>query len=294
MHMRLIKAAFVTVLALVGHGTAPVFTATQATERTLYVSVMDPTGSPATDLKQSEFSVKEDGATRQVIKVERATEPIHFAVLTYTTPMVADQVREAVKSFCQALLGVEPKTSFMFMDFTGAGVVLEDFTSDTTKIDAAIARIVPKRSQPALSEALIDVSNKMAALPPKSRRVILTINQEPALETTNIQPKAVLDEVRKSGASVWSVALQDGTGRDSNREQLLQGLANNTGGRRVVLLGAPLFAPLKGLLRSIAANTFSQYAVTYAGGDAKKSVKVTEVSVSRQGFFALALKWGSQ
>lgn len=293
MRMQLSKAVAMSAVALAVLAASPVLTAGQATERTLYVSVMDPTGAPAADLKQNEFIVKEDGATRPVTKVERATEPIHFALLTYTTPTAVDQVRDAVKSFCQALLGVEPKTEFLFMDFTGAAVVLEDFTSDATKIDSAIARIVPKLSQPALNEALIDVSKKMAALPPNSRRVILTINTEPVIETSNIQPKVVFDEVRKSRASVWSVALQDGMGRDSNREQLLKGLASNTGGRWVVLPG-PQFTPLKGLLRSIAANTFSQYAVTYAGGEAKKSVKVTDVSVARQGYFALSLKWANQ
>ena len=291
---RSLKGAVATGLVLLAMGTPSTVTARQTSERTLYVSVMNPNGAPATDLKAEEFSVKEDGATRQVAKVERATEPIHFAVLTYTTPTVADQVRAAVRSFCQALLGEEPRTTFMFMDFTGAAVPLEDFSSDMAKIDAAIARIVPGRSQPALNEALIDVSKKMAALPANSRRVILVVNSEPVIETTNIQPKVVLEEVRKSRASVWSVALQEGTGRDSNRDQMLNALANNTGGRRVALLEAPLFTPLKGLLRSIAANTFSQYAVTYTGGDAKKSVKVTDVSVSRQGFFVLSPKWAGQ
>lgn len=293
MNTHLIKAASVAGLALGVLSYSPVLTAGQATERTLYVSVMDPTGAPAADLKQDEFVVKEDGTTRPVTRVVRATGPIHFAVLTYTTPTAVEQVREAVKSFYQALLGVEPKTEFLFMEFAGAALTLTDFTSDLTKIDAAANKLVPKQSQPALNEALIDVSRKMAALPPNSRRVILTIGTEPALETTNIQPKTVFDEVRKSGASVWSVALQEGAGRDSNREQLLKGLAANTGGRWVLLQG-PVFAPLKGLLRSIAANTFSQYAVTFVGGDSKKPPKVTDVTVSRQGFFALALKWSAQ
>ncbi len=267
--------------------------AKQSPARTVYVSVMDSTGAPVGDMKPEEFSVKEDGAVRTIAKVERASEPIHYVIMVDTTPTAGravNDVREGVKAFTALLLSVEPKTQFSFVEFGGAAITVMDFTSEQTKIDAGLGKLMPKPSESVLNEALVEVAKKLAALPPGTRKVILTINMEPTIDATNVQARQVAEEVRKSGAIVWSVALQEGTRRDSNRENLLKGLAANTGGRWVVLQG-PSQTNLGAFLRSIAANSFSQYAVTYTTGDSATPVKVTDVAVSRPGVLALSMKW---
>ncbi len=267
--------------------------ATQAPTRTVYVSVMDSTGAPVGDMKPEEFSVKEDGAVRTITKVDRASEPIHYVIMVDTTPAygrAVNVIREAVKAFTALLFSVDPKTQFSFVEFGGVSMTVMDFTSEQAKIDASLGKLMPKSSESVLNEALVDVSKTLAALPPTTRKVILTINMEPTIDSTNVQARQVAEEVRKSGAIVWSVALQEGTRRDSNRENLLKGLAANTGGRWVVLQG-PSQTNLSAFLRSIAANSFSQYAVTYTPGDTPTPVKVTDVGVSRPGVLALSMKW---
>jgi VWFA-related protein len=267
--------------------------AAQSAARTVYVSVMDANGGPVGDMKQDEFSVKEDGAARTITKVERASEPIHYVIMVDTTPALGravNDLREAVKAFCTLLLSADPKTQFSFVEFGGAAMTVMDFTSEQAKIDASLSKLLPKPSESVLNEALVDVAKRLAAMPPTTRKVILTINMEPTIDATSTQARQVAEEVRKSGAIVWSVALQEGTRRDANRENLLKGLAANTGGRWVVLQG-PSQTNLGGFLRSIAANTFSQYAVTYTQGDGAKPAKITEVAVSRPGVLALSMKW---
>lgn len=57
-----------------------------------------------------------------------------------------------------------------------------------------------------------------------------------------------------------------------------------------VIMG-PARTNLGNVLRSIAANSFQQYAVTYAPGDPAKPAKITDVAVSRQGVLAMSMKW---
>jgi hypothetical protein len=127
-------------------------------------------------------------------------------------------------------------------------------------------------------------------MPAGTRRVIVSINMEPTAEGSNLGGQQVAEEVRKSGAAYWAVSLQSGNRRDANRERLLKGLTANAGGRWVALQSPTQLAPF---LRSIAANSFSQYAVTYTQPDGAKPPKVTDVSVSRQGVVPLAIKWSS-
>lgn len=260
--------------------------------RTIYVSVMDSNGAPVGDMKPEEFSVKEDGEARTIINVERAKEPIHYVIMVDTTPNLSGAVvdlREGLKGFTSLLLSVDPKMQFSFMEFGGAALTVMDFTSEQAKIDASLGKLMPKPSESVLNEALVDVAKKLAAMPPTTRKVIITINLEPTKEASNTLVKQVAEEVRKSGAIVWSVVLQEGTRRDANRENLLKGLTANTGGRWIVLQG-PARTNLGGVLRTFAANSFSQYAVTYAN-DPAKPAKITDVTVSRPGVAALSMKW---
>jgi VWFA-related protein len=286
--------ALVVCLAIVVAPDSTTRAAAQAA-RTVFVSVMDGQGGPVGDMKQDEFRVTEDGTPRTITSVARATEPIHYAILIDTTPAFSravSDVRSAVKAFCELLLSVEPKTQFSITDFGGAAMTLQDFTSELPAIEAALSKLLPKPSESVLNEALMDVARQMTALPANSRKVILTINLEPTKDATNVQVRTVADAIRKSGATVWSVVLQEGPRRDANREQMLKGMTTNTGGRWVPLQGAGAQAQLGGFLRSIAANSFSQYAVTFTPGDAP--AKVTDVAVSRAGATALSMKWSTQ
>lgn len=268
--------------------------ADSAAERTIYVSVMDGKGMPVPDMTQKEFAVKEDGETREITKVERATEPLHYAVLVDTTSAatpVLNDLREALTGFCQLLLSADPKTQFAFMEFGGAAVMRQAFTSSLSDIEAVIPKLVPRPSESVLSEALMEISKTFAAMPAGTRRVIVTINMEPTAEASNLGPQQVAQAVRTSGAAVWSVAMQSGNRRDANREALLKGLTANAGGRWVALQSPTQLAPF---LRSIAANSFSQYAVTYTQPEGATPPKVTDVTVSRQGVGALAIKWSTQ
>jgi VWFA-related protein len=261
-------------------------------ERTIYVSVMDSNGAPVGDMKPEEFSVKEDGQARTITKVERASEPIHYVIMVDTTPALSGAVndlREGLKGFTSLLLSVEPKSQFSFVEFGGAAITVMDFTSEQAKIDSSVGKLMPKPSESVLNEALVDVAKKLAALPATTRKVIITINLEPSKESSNVLVRQVAEEVQKSGAIVWSVVLQEGTRRDANRENLLKGLTANTGGRWIVLQG-PARTNLSNVLRTFAANTFSQYAVTYAA-DPAKPAKITDVTVSRPGVVPLAMKW---
>jgi len=53
----------------------------QAIERSMFVSVVDQAGAPVPNLGPSDFLVREDDLSREVLRVAPATDPMQVAIL---------------------------------------------------------------------------------------------------------------------------------------------------------------------------------------------------------------------
>lgn len=266
--------------------------ASQGGERTVFVSVMDGTGATVPDMKQSEFVVKEDGAEREVTKIARANVPVSYAILLDTTgpagPVILD-IREAVQAFCELLLQVDPKTQISFTEFGGVAMTKREFTSSLPDLTTALGKIVPGRNAaPVMNEAFVEVAKQFGKLPVPSRKVIISINMEPVAESSTTRAPEVADEVQKSGATVWAVAVSANGKREPARDQLLKILTANSGGRSMLVQSSKL---LPEVLRAFAINSFAQYAVTFKAGD--KPAKMTDITVTRPQVMAMSMKWSA-
>jgi hypothetical protein len=301
-----VAIAAVAAVALIGAGVS----ASVQTDRVIYVSAVGNNGMPVMDppLTAGEFAVTEDNTVREVVKVDRATEPVYYMVLVDTssgtgtndgdrsrdrsnaTDMV-QHMRDALTSFVQVVLTAAPDSKIAFMEFGGAAQVRQTFTSTVGELEPLIPKLLPKPSEPVSGEALTEASKILAKVPSR-RRVILMINREPTIEGGRLEAKLVSEEVRKGGASLWSVQVRYGPRQDANREALVKGVSANSGGFRF-LLQTP--NPLPDYLKTVAANTIVQYAVTFKRpADATTPAKFTSVKISRPGVSALTMQWSDK
>jgi hypothetical protein len=199
-------------------------------------------------------------------------------------------MRDSLTAFVQLVLKAAPESKIMLMEFGGAAQSRTPFTSNVAELEPVIPKLLPKASEPVLNEALVEASKLLAKVPSR-RRVILSINREPSPEGSRLDMKLVAEEVRKGGASIWGISVRYGTRQDANRETLLKGLAGNSGGIRLTLL-TPV--QLGDYLRSVAANTIVQYAVTFKRPPDALPAKMTTVSVARPGVRPLTLVWSDK
>ena len=80
----------------------------QATERTVYASVVDKNDAPVKGLALSEFIVREDDTAREVLRASTATEPMQIAVLVDTSQAMEEHmldVRTALRTFFKQMAG---------------------------------------------------------------------------------------------------------------------------------------------------------------------------------------------
>ncbi len=303
-------AAVLTGLALLAVGADAT---TQDTQRTIYLSAVGGNGMPVVDppIGAGELTVEEDGVPREILRVGKAEEPVYFAVLYETTVCTVSgarqscepgdnesnasnyvqQLREALNGFTSVVLAAAPTSKILLMDFGGAAVAKAELTSNVKDLEPILSKLVIQRSEPVLNEALMDVSGRMAKAP-SPRRVILVVNREPTTDgSTSGQYKGVAEAVQKSGASVWALSVRYGTRQHGGRDQLLKGLAANSGGLRLTIGNS---TQLGDYLRSVAANAIVQYAVTIRRPAGAPNAKLTTIKTTRQGVQPLTLQWSDK
>jgi hypothetical protein len=303
-------AAFACLLLTAGTGAMP-----QQTERTIYVSAVGSNGMPVIDppITAAELTVSEDGTAREIIGITKATEDVYFAVLFETSQCASDgreegrrcesgdneanavnylqSLRDALSGFVNVVLTAAPSSKILLMDVGGAAVVKHDFTSTVGDLEPLVRKLVTQKSEPVMNEALVQAAERIAKVPSR-RRVILSINREPTTEgSASINARQVAEAVRKSGASVWGLSVRYGARQDANRDVMLKGLAANSGGLRLTLATA---VPLGDYLRSVAANTIVQYAVTIKRPADAPPVKLTSVKIARAGVQPLTVQWSDK
>ena len=259
----------------------------QGADKSIYVTVVDDAGKPVTGLAATDFGIREDNVIREVTGAKAATEPMSVVLLADTTSSVGENVRDirtGATTFVRDLLGASPESQVQLSEFQGASTVRVKFTPKLPDLEKAISRLFPQPDTASvLLEALVDASKDLGKRP-TPRRAIVSINMEPTGEQSTLQPKDIANEVMKSGASLWAISIQAGSNRNMTRDQILSGLAVNTGGMRQSIITA---SALENWMKVFAGCLTSQYVVSYKRPDATPA-KIVQVAL-RQGLGHKAL-----
>ena len=103
----------------------------------IYVSAADRNGVPATDLVASDFVLKEGGDIREIVKVQRATAPLHIALIIDDSG--TGIFRFAVANFVDQLLG---KAQFAIKRVVGQVQTIVDYTADLERLSADVKKLL--------------------------------------------------------------------------------------------------------------------------------------------------------
>ena len=278
-------AAAVAVLVLAW----PAALGAQAIERAMYVGVVDQTGAPVPDLGPADFIVREDNATREVLRVVPALEPMHVAVLVDTSQAARNDIahmRTALPPFIAALTGGEGTNQVAIIAIGERPTVFADYSSNPEALKKGVDRIWSMTDSGAyLLDAIVEVCQGLKKRE-AARPVIVSITTE-GPELSNLQYQQVLEPLQASGAAYHAITL----GRPStsladeirNRNVVLDQGPRTTGGSRGDLLTS---MALEGKLRELANQLTHQYKVTYARPQSLIPPERITVAASKPGLTA--------
>lgn len=258
----------------------------QGADVTIYVSVIDASGNPITDLTSGDFAIREDGVDSEVVTAKRATEPLSVALLADTSTRAekfVPEMRAGFKTFIDAALTAAPESQISLWEFGQAAVRIHNFTNDGEAIGKTAGRLFPKpRAASVLLEALYDTSQALAGRP-SPRRAIIVVNIEPADEQSRQEPQRINESLLRSRAQLWAVSMQNGQLANATRDLALNALVRNAGGRREFIVAA---SALESYMRQYAAALTSQYEVTYRRSS--RVAKIVQTGVRREGARVIA------
>ena len=271
------------------------------TQKSLIVTVLDQSGAPVKGLSPSDLAVVEDGATRDVVDVKPATEPMSIAILVDNTKPTmgknapTQELRAALSTFVKIVQGANPESQIGIWEFAGAGVMTQKPTVKTEDLTKRISRMFPAQ-QPGgvMLEAFVDSNKELSKKGAGPRRIILGISFN-SPEVGTIEPREVAIAMRKAGVSLWAVSIGSNGdsstasgGGSASREVILENVAAASGGLRLTAVTA---ISLEAQVKKIADALVSQYVVTYAR-PADAPATITNIqAVSKKGMKALTAPW---
>jgi Ca-activated chloride channel homolog len=199
----------------------------------LLASVLDKDGRPALGLTADQFDVYEEGVKQKIDLFEPETQqPLDLSLMidsSLSEIKDLDLEEQAASQFIQKL--VRPGDRLALYEFADAVTLIEPFSSNVPRLQAALKRILPGDGT-AIYDAVYLGAQTLGHNPPGRRRVIVLVTD--AGETTS---RADFETARRAAlradALLYTIVVRvvkNEGGRNTAGEHALETIADTTGG----------------------------------------------------------------
>lgn len=280
-------------LASSGLAATPLAQGAQDRQRSMYVTVTDQNGAPVSGLTPTDFTVREDGIQREVLRVEPATAPIEITLLVDTSDAASPYIADLRRALTEFVKETAKGNEMALTAFGARPQVMQSYTRSPELLDRAIGRLFPEQGTGAyLLEALSSVASGITKRAPERAAIIAIIVQAgPEFSSLSYEPVvkalrdcgAVFDAVTLTTAVSSAVSAAERATAMHDREVVLDQGTRATGGTNEQALSGMALTPE---LRAISAQLRNQYRLVYARPESLIPPEKIEVAVKKPGLTA--------
>jgi len=170
------------------------------------VAVLDRGGDYVDGLQPNQFHLFDNGK-EQNIKVDVSFQPISMVIAVEANDRVESilpQIHRIGSMIGPLVIGDQGEASVIAFDSRIR--TLQEFTSDTTKISAALKKIQPGSSQNRMIDAVEEGVRQLRTRPLNRRRVILLVS-ETRDQSSEARTREVLIDLQLANVSVYTVDI---------------------------------------------------------------------------------------
>jgi hypothetical protein len=279
-----IRAAFLILAAL--SAAHPARLVAQALARAMYVSVVDQSGTPVSDLGASDFVVREDKVAREILRVAKATDPMQIALLVDNSEAAERYVRdyrEALTAFVTEVTA-DPaiKNQVAIITVGERPTINTDYTSNREQVIKGAQRIFSLAGTGSyLLEGIIETADGIVKRA-GTRPVIVAVATE-GPELSDRVYSHVLERLGASGAAFHVLVIGKPIVAPLDLAVTFDRGTKIGGGRYDNVLAS---SALTMKMKQLAAELTHEYLVTYAHPDSLIPPEQVTVSTPRQGLTA--------
>jgi hypothetical protein len=279
----------------------PVDAQREQRERSILVGAVGAKDTPLTDLTIKDFSVRENGATREVVRVQAAPPPTHIVLLiddSAATQIALPFVRDSLPKFVARMADLSPAPQIGLWSFGERPTKRVDVTPNPSAVLDGIKKLFPIQGAggyllQGIIEVTDDLRKKKVGTEGFSSPIIVAFVAEGGVEYSSHQRSQIITALKNTGTSLWSVTLQQGTQpmnttESRERAAVLGDVTTDSGGMNKVILTPQAIDSAFATVGSIIS---SRYLVTYVRPDALVPPDKIEVTTSRKDVKLFNSKW---
>ena len=178
----------------------------QTRERAIYATVLDAGQQPVTEVQPSDLIVREDGVTREILRITPATEPMQIALLVDNSQAASNEmlnIRQAIAAFVREMGG---ENEISFITLADRPTVFKEATTSVASLEKTANSLF---SLPGSGTYLLDaVADTTRGFQKREaqRPVIVGVTIE-GVEFSNRLAEQVIDGLKAAGAALYLEVL---------------------------------------------------------------------------------------
>jgi hypothetical protein len=253
----------------------------------MHVTVVDQNEHTVPGLGPRDFVVREDKATREVLRVEPAVDPLQLALLVDDTPAAGrylSDLRSATAAFIKGLASDTPggKNTIAILTLASRPTVNTNYTTDQAALLKGADHIFPEQASyetllDGIREASEGLSKRHATRP-----VIVAVTTDSRDASFSVYDQ-VLKALADSGATLYVFELGADPPTQKDRSIVLDQGTSTSGGFYKTILSS---TALTGRMTELADQLTHQYLLTYARPDSLIPPEHVTVAAAKPGLTA--------
>jgi len=245
----------------------------------LDLAVTDARDRPVINLTGSDLAVYEDGIPQELCIFTQERLPLSLTILIDGSSSMQPRIAVAQAAALRLIGTLGPADEAQVAQFTRRLTVLQDFTSDRGRLEAAVGRVAVEGETSLYSALYISIKGLVAGRRPGEDRrraiVVLTDGEDTSSIVTEEQ---LLDLGRRSEVAVYAIGLRSAATPLASTLPVffLRTLARETGGRAWF---PRALGELDGVYGRIGEELRTLYGVGYVSGNPRRDGKWRAIAV---------------